>query len=295
MSEEIVENAEEVAEVTEVAEVAEVTEEATTESKAFVDSMLEAMTDDEVKSHKMWENLKGKDADELGRYIKELKSFSGKKGDIPKPINDGGTEEEWNAFYEKLGRPESPDGYEFEMSQEFKDLVGEGAPFYEEALGWFKEQAFEAGYSVEKADKLVDGYFDLIAEQTKKGQEAIEQFNKESDERLHNEFGAEYDGIMNGNKALLKNNGMSEEALKSLEESGVLKNPDLAITLGKLAAKFDDDPVIGHHQTKTVSGLKDQLNDVQTTISEYMAKGQAIPSHIKQKRVDLMTKLGNDL
>ena len=94
--EEVVESTEEVVE--EVAEETPVEE----SSESFVDSMLSQIDNEDIKSAGFWKNLEGKDANELGQYIKELNNFAGKKGDIPK---SDATEEEWNAFYEKLGRP----------------------------------------------------------------------------------------------------------------------------------------------------------------------------------------------
>lgn len=266
---------------------------ATTEQVAFVDSMLEQISDEGIKTHKMWDNLKGKSADELGQYIKELKSFAGKKGDIPKA---DASDEEWNAFYEKLGRPESVEGYEFGLNDEFKGVVGEEAtPFFEDAIKWFKESAFSNGLSAEKAEALVDGYLDMVANQYKEGSKTIQEQAEANDKALRSEWGDGYDGIMGGIKALLRNNGMSDEDISSAEAAGVLKEPALAKALGKISAQFEDDPQIGHHHTKTVSGLKDQFNEVNGQIAEYMKKGERVPPHITQKRVDLMNKLGEDI
>ena len=89
------------------------------------------------------EKLGGKNANEVGKYIKELQSFAGRKGDIPK---DDATDEEWDAFYQKLGRPETIEGYDFSINEEFKELVGEGfAPFFDKVVSDFKEKAFQLG------------------------------------------------------------------------------------------------------------------------------------------------------
>ena len=46
--------------------------------------MLSQIDNEDVKSAGFWKNLEGKDANEVGKYIKELQSFAVKKGDIPK-------------------------------------------------------------------------------------------------------------------------------------------------------------------------------------------------------------------
>jgi len=294
MSEQEVEVAEEVQEVVETPEAAtEVVETPEKPETAFVDSMLESMTDEEVKGHKMWENLKGKDADELGRYVKELKSFAGKKGDIPKPE---ASDEEWAEFYGKLGRPESSEAYDFDMNDEFKELVGEEAlPFYNQAIDQFKENAFKAGLSNEKAEELVDGYFNLVAEQTTEANKLIAETNETNETTLRNEWGDEYDGMYEGVKAMLKSNGMSDEEVARMDQFGVLKEPALAVALGKISAQFADDPEIGHHQTRTVSGLHDQLAEVNQQVGTFIQKGESTPKHLLQKRMDIMNKLGDNL
>jgi hypothetical protein len=78
-------------------------------------------------------------------------------------------------------------------------------------------------------------------------------------------------------------------------ESGLLKDPSLAITLGKIAAQFADDEEIGHHQTNTMAGLKDQLFEVNQQIKDLLGTTGNIPSHIQEKRLDLMRRLGDNL
>jgi len=73
------------------------------------------------------------------------------------------------------------------------------------------------------------------------------------------------------------------------------EDPALAITLGKIASRFQDDPEIGHHQTNTMAGIKDQLFDINQEIGEYLKTGEKIPPHIHQKRKDLMNRLGDNL
>ena len=269
------------------------TEELTQESNSFVSSMLEQIDDADIKDAGFWKNLEGKDATEVGKYIKELQSFAGKKGDIPK---SDASEEEWAEFYSKLGRPENTDGYDFTIGDEFRELVGEdSAPFFEKAVEGFKEQAFKMGASADKAEGLVDWYLGMVAQELEESEAAYKEAETEMDKELRGEWGDSYDGMMNGIEAMLKANGMPEENLQYAREAGLLKDPALAITLGNIAARFQDDPEIGHHQTNTQAGLKDQLFDINQEIGEYLKSGTKIPQHIQQKRIDLMNKLGENL
>lgn len=282
----------EAVETVETAEV-EATESTTTTDKAFVDAMLDGLEDEDVKSAKFWNNLKGKDANELAKYVKELNSFAGKKGDIPK---EDASEEEWEAFYAKMGRPEDVSGYEFGLNDEFKELVGENAsPFFEKAVEGFKEQSHKLGLDPKRAEELVDWYLDMVAGQTADSNKVMEELATERDTQLKNEWGDEYDGLYKGNQALLKRFGMTQEGIEAAEASGILKEPELAITLAKINSQFEDDPQIGHMQTKTTAGLQDQLAEANMEIANYIQKGDKVPPHIAKKRMDLMDKLGENL
>ena len=286
--EEVIENTEETTE-----ESSGVVEEVAESTTNFVDQMLEQIQDEDVKSAGFWKNLEGKDATEVGKYIKELQSFAGKKGEIPK---EDATEEEWNSFYQKLGRPESVEGYDFEMGDEFKKLVGEDAtPFFEKTIEGFKEKAFEIGATPDKAEEIVDWYLGMIAEDLEQSEAELKEAQEEMDKELRSEWGNEYDGMMNGIKAMLSTHGMSDENLAFAEEHGLFQDPSLAIALGNIAARFQDDPEIGHHQTRTMAGVRDQLAEVNMEVMEYVKTGNKVPPHIAQKRLDLMNKLGDDL
>ena len=284
--EEVVESTEEVVE-----EVAEETP--VEESSSFVDSMLSQIDNDDIKSAGFWKNLEGKVANEVGKYIKELQSFAGKKGDIPK---SDATDEEWSAFYQKLGRPENIEGYDFTIGDEFTELVGEDSiPYFEKTIDKIKEQAFQMGASSDQAENMVNIFLESVADSVEENNTENKQMFEEMEKELRTEWGEEYDGMMNGIEAMLTANGFPEENMQFLKDSGMLKDPAFAITMGNIASKFADDPEIGHHQTNTMAGVRDQLAEVNMDIAEYIKSGNKVPPHIAQKRQDLMNKLGDNL
>jgi len=285
--EEVVETTEEVVE--EVAEETPVEE----SSESFVDSMLSQIDNDDIKSAGFWKNLEGKDANEVGKYIKELQSFAGKKGDIPK---SDATDEEWAEFYQKLGRPENIDGYDFTIGDEFTELVGKDSiPYFEKTVDKIKEQAFQMGASSDQAEEMVNIFLESVADSVEENDTENKQMFEEMEKELRTEWGEEYDGMMNGIEAMLTANGFPEENMQFLKDSGMLKDPAFAITMGNIASKFADDLEIGHHQTNTMAGVRDQLAEVNMDIAEMVRTGTKVPPHIAQKRLDLMNKLGDNL
>jgi vacuolar-type H+-ATPase subunit H len=283
--EEVVESTEEVVE--------EVAEETPVEESSFVDNMLSQINNDDIKSAGFWKNLEGKDANEVGMYIKELQSFAGKKGDIPK---SDATDEEWAEFYQKLGRPADIEGYDFTIGDEFTELVGkESIPYFEKTVDKIKEQAFQMGASSDQAEEMVNIFLESVAESVEESNQDNTEILEEMEKELRTEWGEEYDGMLNGIEAMLTANGFPEENMEYLKQSGMLKDPAFAITMGNIASKFADDPEIGHHQTNTMAGLRDQLAEVNMDIAEMVRTGTKIPPHIAQKRLDLMNKLGDNL
>ena len=264
-----------------------------TEEVAFANSFIEQIDDPEVREAGFWKNLEGKNATEVGRYFKELQSFAGKKGDIPKP---DASEEEWSEFYSKLGRPESAEGYDFTLNEEFTEIVGEdAAPFFEKAIEGFKEHAFSMGANADKAEELVDWYLGMVAEQVEEGGQAEAKANEENETALRKEWGDSYDGLNRSIRSMLEVNGMNKEDVEALDTYGVLNEPSLAIALGNIAKRFSDDPEIGHLQTQTQAGVRDQLYDVEQEVVEFVKRGERIPVNLQEKRSSLMSKLGENL
>lgn len=291
MSEEAVVVEEEVGAEAPVEEVVETpVEESAQDEVAFSDSFIEKLTDEDLKSNKTWDRLKGKSADELGRYITELVSYNGKKGDIP--AKDA-SKEEWDAFHQKMGRPESVEGYDFSIGDEFKEVVGEAnLPYYQQMIDGFKEQAFEQGMSAEASSNMVEWYLDKVAGDVTGVSEIAKKSTEASEAALDKEWGEQRQSIEGAINAMLQKSGADIDALKA---TGALSDPSIAIPLGKLASQFADDPEIGHNMTQTVTGLHDQMANVTKEVGEYIRRGDKVPAHLSQKRLDIMNRLGDNL
>lgn len=282
---------EESAVTTEEAVVETTTTETATEAseKAFVDTFRDSITDEGLKGEKMWKELEGKSADEVGKYMRELKAFSGKKGDIPKP---DAPDEEWDAFRQKLGRPESIDGYDFGLSEEFKNVVGEQSGFSDEALGWFKETAFKLGATAEQAEDLMNDYLNLVIGQHDRVGKITEERMAEQDVALKNEWGDYREGIETGIKAMLKDKGgLDEEGLSALVDAGLLKDPSIAVPLAKIAAKFESDPELGEFIAESSAGLQEQMMELQTEMQREINEFGKPRAETKQKWMRVRDKV----
>jgi len=100
-------------------------------------------------------------------------------------------QEEWDSFHEALGRPKTPDEYEFN-----KDSIPEGVPFSEDMEKRFRDTAHKLGVTGKQAQQLFDWYLTenkgvLDAYEA----EAEKQFTEGKD-ALAKEWGDDYDANM---------------------------------------------------------------------------------------------------
>ena len=113
-----------------------------------------ASLSDEVRADKSLENIK--DIESLAKsYVHAQKLVGAEK--IPVP-NKYATEKDWDAVYEKLGRPKSADGYKYQLPEEQK--------VDETALKNFSAQAHKLGLLPTQAQGVVNFYNEMIGKQT---------------------------------------------------------------------------------------------------------------------------------
>ena len=104
---------------------------------------------DDLKTEKALESIQ--DIPGLAKsYIHAQKMIGSDK--IPVP-NKYATDEDWQAVYNKLGRPETPDAYEFNLK--------DNSNIDENALKGFKETAHKNGLLPKQAEAIMNFYNDM--------------------------------------------------------------------------------------------------------------------------------------
>lgn len=123
-------------------------------------------------------------------FIKAMLDDRKANGTAIKLPGTDATEEDWNNFYNKLGRPENPEGYD--LSKE----LPEGLEFNEELYDGFVENIHKAGLTKKQADALYTWYNNKNAELNKTISERIEASYKKSVDdavaSLKKEWGTDY-------------------------------------------------------------------------------------------------------
>ena len=264
--------------------------EAKTEDLSFTDTFVSKIENEELKSSKMWDRLKGKSADEVAQYMTEMNAWNGKKGDIP---SAEASPEEWAQFHAKMGKPENIDGYDFSIGQEFNELVGEAnVPYYQQKVDAFKAMALENNLSADVAGNMLEWYFNEAAGDVTGVSELAQKSKAENQAIIDKEWGDGKASIEGAIHAMLTKAGADMDGLKA---SGILSDPQFAIPLGQIAKDLADDPEIGHHMTRSLTGMHDQLGEVNSEILNLMSQGKVVPKHLKSKLYALREKLGDDI
>lgn len=162
-------------------------------------------------------------------YVHAQKSIGSNKVAIP---SEHATPEEKSAFYNAIGRPESPEKYDISTPTD----IPEGLVFNDESVNEFKQFAFEHGLSNEQASKAVEFQGKMLAKQYQEAQAQAEAEYSDTEAKLKAEFGGEYNNVISQANKALSTFGVG----KTLEESGLLNNYDVIKMFSKIGASLSE-------------------------------------------------------
>ena len=135
---------------------------------------------DELRAEKSLENIK--DVSSLAKSFIHAQKLVG-SDKIPVP-NKHATEDDWNAVYSKLGRPETADGYKFNLPEDQK--------VDENGLKVFADQAHKLGLLPNQAEGMVKFYNEMQANQTKEQDSTALAARQKAVNELQTEWGQAY-------------------------------------------------------------------------------------------------------
>lgn len=146
-------------------------------------SWLDSMPDDlkGLVANKGWE----KPDDVVKGYQNLEKMVRGNPDSLLRIPDTDADPKDWDGFYNKLGRPESPDGYEF------PELTA-GAPI-EGFDDWAKNAFHKNGIGKEQASNLLKDYNEFLTQAQQKSDEAYNLQQEEDEKALRADWGAAFD------------------------------------------------------------------------------------------------------
>ncbi len=147
--------------------------------------------------------------------------------------------EEVNAFYKKMNRPDTADGYT-------KPTLGEGQEVNDEFFSGMASIAHESGLSSSQFDKMVERYLGFET-QVKEAQVAeFNRYREEADRKLHEEYGADYDKNIELSKRAYTEYASDElkELLATDKFVGLMNEPPFISMMVEIAKKNMDDTFV---------------------------------------------------
>ena len=193
---------------------------------------------------------------------------------IPVP-NKMATDDDWKAVYDRLGRPETPDGYKYDLPKETK--------LEEKTLKAFSEEAHKLGLLPKQAQGIIN-YYNSLAEQTEQAATVNEEASRaEAEVQLRKEYGPAYD-LKIAQARNLATNTLGGDFLRNtkLADGTVLGNhPQVVRAFADLASKMSEDGIVQGEAASvmTVKEIDSEIDSLTQPGSAYWDK-----THINHRK-----------
>ena len=193
---------------------------------------------------------------------------------IPLP-NKLATKEDWDVVYSKLGRPETADGYKYELPKETK--------LDEATLKNFSEEAHKLGLLPGQAQGIIK-YYNNLAEQNEQSQNVnVEASKANAEAELRKEFGPAYD-LKIAQARNLAVNAFGNEFLRNtkLADGTPLGNsPEVIRAMATLAERMSEDSFVKGEGTAAMT-----VKEIDTEIETLTQPGSAYwdKSHVNHRK-----------
>lgn len=166
---------------------------------------------------------------DMFKSYRNLEKFAGGSKNLVELPGADAEPEAMDQFFNKLGRPSSPDKYSFEPI--------EGAD--ENVDGWFRNTAHELGLTDQQAAKLYGSYNEMAQQQ---GQSMADQLAVQSEQEikgLEKEWGRDYQKNIDQGQIAVRALGYDEESLQQIEAK--LGTADMLKLFSNIGSRMGED------------------------------------------------------
>lgn len=183
------------------------------------------------------------------------------KDKLVKPNND----DEWNEFYNEMGRPEGATGYKFTYDAEIPEELQE---YTNGRIDAFKETAHSLGLTAQQADGLHKWYMEGNVENVTQLNQQAAEIQNQAEADLKQEWGNAFEQKVDQAQAALNEFG-TPELVEYLESTRLGDNPHMVRTFAKIAESMMEDGALQGLQSDAKTP-----NQLDHEISAIMAKPQ---------------------
>ena len=186
-------------------------------------------------------------------YINATKMIGQDKVALP---NKNSTEDQWNEFYDKTGRPESADKYSLDVKS---DIV----PLDNGAVKQFAENAHKLGLSNKQAQGVLEFYKNSMEGTAQQSKVDTETAQVQAEQELRQEWGREFENNVKKAGALAKAN-INSDILDLELKSGIRvgDHPELIKGFAKIASMMSEDKIVSPE-----SDSASKITDIESEIS----------------------------
>lgn len=163
------------------------------------------------------------------------------------------TPEERAEFFNRIGRPETPDKYELPKPQ-----LPEGMSYSNEMEKSFRDLAHKTGLTAEQAKALHDWNTQNVLQSHAAREQMVAQQFQQAEDALKKEFGLAYEQKLAKANAVVRQFGAAE----LLEKKGFHNDPDVVRFLANIGEGMAEDKLIGKGDALTPSGAQSQINAI---------------------------------
>ena len=221
-------------------------------------------------------------------YINATKMIGQDKIVIP---TKNSTQETWEEAYTKLGRPESPDKYAFDVKSDVVNMD-------EGAIKSFAEQSLKLGLNNKQAEGILDFYKNNMEGSLQQAKIDTETAQAQSEQQLRSEWGRDFDSKVQQAGALAKAN-INPEVLDMQLQDGtrVGDHPEIIKGFAKIASMMSEDKMVAT-ESESVNSVTDIESEISAITNDtdgpYWNKGHPDHDKIVQQVYTLREMLNAD-
>jgi hypothetical protein len=189
---------------------------------------------------------------------RNLEKFAGGSKNLLELPGVDADESAWDQVYNRLGRPDSPDKYGIEPPQG-------GSP---ELTEWFKGTAHKLGLTAKQAQALYQEWNGMSGTMQEKMQAQMAQESERALGSLKQEWGQQFDSMVDSGKRAVRALGLDEGKLSDME--GRLGTAEMLKLFATLGQKMGEDSFEGGERSGsgafglTPAAAKQQISDLRS-------------------------------
>ena len=192
---------------------------------------------------------------------------------IPVP-NKHATDEDWNEVFKKLGAPESPDDYQYNIKDKELDQT---------QVKEFNKAAHQLGLLPKQAEGLIKFYNEMNGNNAASQEEAAAQAQLNTETELKAEYGPQFAKRLDQAKKLAVNSLGSEFLENTYLQDGSRLGDNIKVikAFSELADKLSEDEIIKGDGSEymTAKDIEKEINELTQEGSAYWSKTH--PNHNK--------------